>query len=102
MSALLFREEVFTARATQMIGSIVLMRPIPIRLAAWLSSVLTVATIIFLVVGEYTPKVRVTGKLVPKAGLIKVIAPQFGRVVACHVHEGSVVEAGQVIYELSS
>ncbi|GJJ03881.1 toxin secretion, membrane fusion protein [Duganella rhizosphaerae] len=38
----------------------------------------------------------------PIGGLIKAVTPQFGRVVACHVREGSKVVAGQVIYELSS
>ena len=102
MSDLLFRQEIFEARASQSLGNILLMRPISMHLATWISVVLTVALGVFLSTAEYTAKVRVSGQIVPAAGVIKAVAPQFGRVFACHVREGMQVAAGQLLYELSS
>jgi len=102
MSDLLFRQEIFEARASQSLGNILLLRPISMHLATWVSVALIVALCTFLVTAEYTAKIRVSGQIVPAAGVIKAVAPQFGRVVACHVREGTQVVAGQLLYELSS
>ncbi|WP_373988172.1 HlyD family secretion protein [Duganella sp. BuS-21] len=102
ISGPLFREEVLSEHGGRPYGSIVLSRPMPMLLAAWVAMLLTLAFCLFLSMGEYTPKVRVTGQIVPVGGAIKAVAPQFGRIVAAHVDEGALVTAGQVIYELSS
>lgn len=102
MSDLLFRQEIFEARASQPLGNIVLMRPVPMHLAAWVSVALTLALCVFLSTAEYTAKVRVSGQIMPAGGAVKVVAPQFGRVFACHVSEGMQVVAGQLLYDLSS
>ncbi|MYM66286.1 HlyD family efflux transporter periplasmic adaptor subunit [Pseudoduganella sp. FT55W] len=98
----LFREEILRAHGASPFGSIILMRPVPILLAAWIAILLSVALCLFLILGKYTPKVRVTGQIVPVGGAIRAVAPQFGRIVTAHVHEGAAVTIGQVIYELSS
>jgi membrane fusion protein len=98
----LFREEILRTHGSSPFGAIVLMRPVPMLVAAWVSVLLTLATCLFLVVCEYTPKVRVAGQIVPVGGAVKAVAPQFGRIVVSHVQEGATVAAGQVIYELSS
>jgi membrane fusion protein len=102
MSDLLFREEIFEAKASQSLGNILLMRPVPMHLAAWISVALTVALCVFLSTAEYTAKVRVSGQIMPVGGAVKAVAPQFGRVLVCHVREGMQVAAGQLLYELSS
>ncbi|MBV6324445.1 HlyD family efflux transporter periplasmic adaptor subunit [Duganella violaceipulchra] len=102
MSSMLFREEVLAAQTRQSLGAIVLMQPLSMRCAAWTSVFLVAALGFFLVTSEYAPRVRVSGHIRPIGGLIKAVTPQFGRVVVCHVREGSKVAAGQVIYELSS
>lgn len=102
MSDLLFRQEVFEARSAQSLGTILLMRPISMHLAAWVPVMLTAALCIFLTSCEYTAKVRVSGQIVPADGAVKAVAPQFGRIAACHVREGMQVLAGQLLYELSS
>lgn len=102
MSDLLFRQEIFEARASQSLGNILLMRPIAMHLATWVSVALTAALGVFLTTAEYTAKVRVSGQIVPAEGVIKAVAPQFGRVFVCHVREGMQVAAGQLLYELSS
>jgi membrane fusion protein len=70
--------------------------------AAVVSIAITIALVCYLCIGEYTRKVRVTGQLVPTAGTIKAVAPQFGRVFSRRVQDGDVVKAGQVLYELTS
>ena len=102
MSDLLFRQEIFEARASQSLGNILLMRPIAMHLATWVSVALTAALCVFLTTAEYTAKVRVSGQIVPATGVVKAVAPQFGRVLARHVSEGMQVAAGQLLYELSS
>ncbi|HJU71805.1 MAG TPA: biotin/lipoyl-binding protein [Paucimonas sp.] len=57
---------------------------------------------IYAYVGEYTCKVRIVGQLVPSAGVLNVVAPQSGRILARHVRDGDAVHAGQLLYELSS
>jgi membrane fusion protein len=102
MDTPLFRHEALAARSTQWAGSIVLARPIPLQLAAWTAAVLALALTLYLVLGEYTRKVRVAGNLTPTSGAIKVVAPQFGRVLERKAQEGDTAVAGQVMYELSA
>jgi membrane fusion protein len=102
MSLPLFRPQVLNAKKTQWAGTIVLARPIQMKLAASVAGILTIALILFLAFGEYTRKVRVTGQIVPAAGTIKVTSPQYGRVITRLVAEGNQVLKGQVLYELSS
>ena len=69
------------ARRSQWAGPVVLARPVPMRMAAGVAVAVVVALGLLLTFGEYTRKVRVMGQLVPSAGAIKVVAPQFGRMV---------------------
>lgn len=98
----LFRVEVLAAKSTQWVGTIVLARPVSARLATLISTVLAIALTLYLLLGEYTRKVHVSGQLMPDAGALKIIAPQFGQISRCFVHEGDSVVAGQVLYELST
>jgi membrane fusion protein len=102
MHVQLFREEVLQTRASQFEGHIVLAQPVPMRVAAVVSVILTLLLITYLIVGKYTRTVRVPGRLVPAAGAINVVAPQFGTVTSRRVREGDLVLRGQVLYELSS
>ena len=102
MTTPLFRQEVLTAQSTQWAGTIVLARPVPMRLAAGIAALLTISLAFYLAYGEYTRKVKVTGQLVPSEGAIKVVAAQFGRIVGRRVHEGDVVTSGQILYELTA
>lgn len=102
MNLPLFRHEALAARSSQWAGTIVLSRPVSMRIAAIAAAVLTIALALYLSFGEYTRKVRATGQIVPAAGALKAVAPQFGRVIARHVQDGDLVQAGQLLYELSS
>ena len=98
----LFREEVLSARRVTIAGNIVLAHPLQMRIAAITSVLLTAALVCFLCFGEYVRKVRVAGRVMPSAGVLKIIAPQFGQIVAVHVTEGDAVKKGQLLYEVSS
>jgi len=100
LKAPLFRPATQAARQTQWAGTIVLARPVPMRVAAAVAGILAAAIGLTLVLGEYTRKVRVTGQIVPDAGSIKVIAGQFGRITSRLVDEGAHVTAGQAMFEL--
>jgi membrane fusion protein len=102
MTSRLFRVEVLAAKSTQWAGTIVLARPVSLRLATLVSTLFAVALALYLLCGEYTRKVHVSGHLMPDAGALRIIAPQFGQISRCLVHEGDSVAAGQVLYELST
>lgn len=72
------------------------------RIVALTSVLLTIALVCLLCFGEYVRKVRITGRIMPSAGVLKIIAPQFGQIVAVHVAEGDAVKKGQLLYEVSS
>ncbi|MEC5162480.1 MULTISPECIES: HlyD family efflux transporter periplasmic adaptor subunit [unclassified Janthinobacterium] len=98
----LFRKEVIAAKTTQSAGAILLIRPVSMRLAAGLAAIMTMALSFYLAYGEYTRKVVIAGQIVPSAGAIKVVSPQFGRIDERKVHEGDVVIKGQVLYDLTA
>lgn len=97
-----FRQEVVNATTSQWIGHIVLARPVPMRLAATVAAAIMLMLTLFLIFGEYTRKVRVTGLIMPAAGVVKVVASQFGRIAASKVKEGDTVTAGQLMFEVAN
>lgn len=98
----LFRPAAVAAQQRgQWAGTIVLARPLPMRIAAAGAAAVTLALAGLLVFGEYTRKVTVSGQLEPGAGSIKAVAPQFGRIVRSLVADGQQVSAGQPMFELT-
>lgn len=59
------------------------------------------AAILFLIFGEYTRRVRVSGVVLPIDGLTRLVAPQAGWVTALKVKEGENVRRGDILYTLS-
>ncbi len=97
----LFRPEVIEGRRQAWLGSIQLIRPVSFSvLTAWVMAV-AVLVGVYLAVGEYTRKARVTGYLVPDTGVIRLVAPQSATVVESHVTEGQAVRQGDVLFVLS-
>jgi membrane fusion protein len=85
-----------------MAGNIVLACPLPMRAAAAVACFIMLALTLFLTVGEYTRRVRVSGQIMPAAGSIKVIAERYGRITERLVADGSHVTPGQPMFELSA
>lgn len=96
------RIEVTEAMRSRRAGAIVLARPAPMRVAASFAALVVLALTVLLLCGEYTSKVRVIGLLAPAGGLVKVVAPQSGRIGARHVREAQLVSEGQLLFELSA
>lgn len=101
MNAPLFRQEVLEHRAGRWAGNTVLIQPVSMWLAGWLAAAFIVALTSFVCLGEYTRKVRVAGQLVPSKGVLRIAAPQTGRIVSRSIAEGDSVRAGQILYELA-
>ena len=60
------------------------------------------ALIAWLVLGSYTRRATVSGHLAPAAGVIRVVAPVAGWVLEQHAAQGQRVEAGAVLFVLST
>jgi membrane fusion protein len=98
----LFREQALASRQTKWLGEIVLVRPISFAYLTLFAAMLATMICTFLVWGSYTKHSTVSGQLIPDSGLIKVYAPQTGIIIEQHVKEGQLVNAGEVLYVLSS
>ena len=98
----LFRDEVFSARQSQWLGTIRIGRPPSFALVTGIALVLAAALAAFATWGEITRKARLPGLLMPAAGALNVTAPQSGVLLEVRVREGDAVEAGQVLAVLST
>lgn len=97
----LFRPEALEHRERDWLGSIQLIRPVPLTVLTWLVLAVAVAAAAFLALGEYTRKARVAGVLVPDRGLIRLLAPQAATVVESQAVEGRAVQRGDVLFVLA-
>ncbi|MBS0214732.1 MAG: HlyD family efflux transporter periplasmic adaptor subunit [Proteobacteria bacterium] len=95
MSQGLFRKEVLDAKRASWLGGISLAQPLSLWVLTVFSAAAASAIILFLILGSYTRRERVTGQLVPSRGLATVLAPATGVVSAVDVPEGSVIQSGQ-------
>ncbi len=97
MSESLFRPEVLQARRQSWLGGISLAQPPGLWMLAGATVLAAGAIILFLAVGEYTQRSRVTGQLVPDLGLATVVAPTSGVVERLYLQEGDRVESGKAL-----
>jgi membrane fusion protein len=98
----LFRQQVVDAKRGEWLGSIIVAAPLSRWMLTLLATALAAAILAFLCLGHYTRRETVTGQLVPSAGLLNVVAPSAGTITRLHVRDGQVVQAGDVLLELSS
>ena len=97
----LFRAEVIEGRRQGWLGSIQLIRPVPLLVLTGLVAITAILVAIYFSLGEYTRKARVTGYLVPDLGVIRLLAPQAATVLERHVVEGQAVRQGELLFVLS-
>lgn len=83
-------------------GTIILTRGPGQGLLVMLLCLLVVALIVWVASASYTRKAQVTGVLQPSQGVTRVIPMQAGQVVSVQVKEGQTVQAGDVMFVLSS
>ena len=97
----LFRPEVAEGRRQGWLGSIQLIRPVPLSVLTALVAVTAVLVAVYFSVGEYTRKARVTGQLVPDLGVMRMTVPHGGVVLERRATEGQLVRRGDVLFVLS-
>lgn len=97
----MFRPEVAQAKQQAWLGEIQLAVPSSSRTALVLALVFLIVASITVWVGQYTSRERVTGKIVPTKGIIKVTDTLPGTVSNIFVREGQSVHAGQHLVEVS-
>lgn len=97
----LFRDEVMQARRGQWLGVVHLAVPLSFVWLGLLASALIVATVVFMVFGHYTRYQRVSGRLVPSAGLLSVRTPTRGTVARLYVRQGETVRRGDPLIEIA-
>ncbi len=97
----LFRIEALEAQKSQWLGSIVLMRPLSFSVVCLAALGIAFALVALLVFGQYTKRARVMGVLAPERGVLKIVPPQTGLIIARYVNEGDRVKAGEKLFILS-
>lgn len=98
----LYRQAYFVAQASRAEGGILIAANPGMTFFACASVVLVGALFTFLICGEYTRKAHLEGVVMPSTGVVKVLARTEGQIEALLVKEGDVVQAGQLLYRLSS
>jgi membrane fusion protein len=96
----LFRAEALDHQQREWLGSIQLLRPVSLTALTLLALAAATAIGIYLTLGEYTRKARVSGYLVPDRGVIRLVAPQAATVLESRVVEGGAVRRGDVLFVL--
>lgn len=97
----LFRKEVLESRRNQWLGGISLVQPLRGWILAGFAISAALLVLAFLFWGDYTRRSRVTGQLVPSAGLVTVMAPAVGVIERLLVDEGESVSRGQALAVVS-
>ncbi len=101
MSSDLFRKEAIDALQTRWTGQIASIRPISAWFLTLFLSAIGAIILIFLFTGSYTKKERVTGVVMPVAGVIRLRAPENAVISAIAVKDGQQVNAGDLLVELT-
>jgi membrane fusion protein len=100
-SATLFRAEVLAERQTQWLGTVMLAPRASHRIFTLVALAITAAMITLFAFGTFTRTARVNGWLLPRQGLVKVMAPRPGLVAELAVQEGARVRKGDRLLTLS-
>ncbi|VVE39215.1 secretion protein [Pandoraea pneumonica] len=98
----LFRQEALNARRDSYQGSVLLTSPVSSSLISAFAFAVFVLIAGIVVFCSYTRRVTVSGQVTPSLGILRVYPAQAGIVVEKHVTEGQHVQAGSILYVLSS
>lgn len=98
----LFRPEAVEAAHPSSLGSIRLVTPVSHQVWALVAAAITTFLVLWLCFGHYTRRERVTGSLVPQAGVLDVVARDAGVVSQVDAKPGMRVRRGQTLLMLSS
>lgn len=98
----LFRQEALEARREDWLGAPRLMQPIQLRVMAWAGFAATSAILLFLALGSYTHRIRLSGEVVSSSGIVRVYAPADGRIVKAALHENIDVSRGDPVFTIDT
>ena len=98
----LFRPEVLERKRHRLDGAISLVQPPLFKSFALLMVFIVFISLVYLSIGSYTRKERVSGLLQPDSGLLKLTAPQSGIISELLVEEGQKVKKNQPLLRISS
>ena len=98
----LFRKEVLEHKRHRLEGAVSLIQPPIFTRLTVLILMVVIVSLVFLSIGQYTRKERVTGVIEPDAGLLRVEASQSGLISEVLVSEGQFVEVGAPLLRIAS
>ena len=98
----LFRLEAVIARQDSDFGRAITLRSLPVFAVLTFGIFAAVLIILFLIFGEYTRRVELSGTVVPSNGIMRVFARSEGQLTLMDVVEGTRVRSGQHIYTIAS
>lgn len=98
----LFLEQALEHANVRQYGTVVLAGVRCHRILTAFYLAMAVALIAFFILFSTTRKAHCMGILLPAAGVLRIVPPQAGLVVHQYVHEGKAVQAGEVLFVLSS
>lgn len=97
----LFRAEAVAEQQDRWLGTVLVVPKLSHTLQTIVVTLLVAGILGLLAFGQYTRKARLSGFLVPEAGLIEIVAAQGGILTALPVREGQDVAAGTLLAVLS-
>src|SRR5262245_4309378 len=98
----LYRDAALQSSRFRWHGDVLIVSPLPARIAALISAVLISSICLYFIFGSYTKRVTVPGQIMPKAGVVKVYVQQPGVVIEERVVEGQHVDSGDVLFLISN
>ncbi|RMS54243.1 Secretion protein [Pseudomonas amygdali pv. photiniae] len=99
---MLFRPEALDAQKRSTLGTVLLVSPLSMRLAAAMALLFCISMGLFLTFATYTKRTAASGVLLPETGLIRIYSPQAGVITRLDIVEGQHVTDGTVLMALSS
>lgn len=98
----LFRKAALSAHRDKLVGEIVLVRPLSFTFLTAIAVGMGLLIVGFVLVGSYTKRSTISGRLAPDVGVLKIYVPQSGTVVEKRVLEGQSVKRGDLLFLISS
>ncbi|WP_312327008.1 HlyD family efflux transporter periplasmic adaptor subunit [Stenotrophomonas sp.] len=98
----LFRREVLDEKRDGLAGGLSLAQPIRLWTLTSFMATVAIALIGFIVLGGYSRRTQVTGKLVPDLGVATVVAPISGVVGRTLLAEGETAESGAGLLQIDA
>lgn len=97
MNNRIFRREVIKSQRRRLFGDVIIIQPLPLRVCGALLLSVVIFVFAFLTFGSFSRAEKVSGYLVPDAGLLELTSPQSGMITDITFALGDTVRAGDVI-----